>query len=127
MPLDPRCRSTVSRYDPPRVWTKKGTVGLGGSNVGIYPEDLPGGIQIFARIPVPIWDPAQRFDVFRESICLLRPGDRIKFVPVSVEEFREAEAKVDEGSYVFNLVEYQRFSVPDYRAWLSRIDATARF
>jgi allophanate hydrolase subunit 1 len=127
MPLDPRCRLTVSRYDPPRVWTKKGTVGLGGSNVGIYPEDLPGGIQIFARIPVPIWDPAQRFDVFRESICLLRPGDRIKFVPVSVEEFREAEAKVNEGSYVFNLVEYQRFSVPDYRAWLSRIDATARF
>lgn len=125
--LDPRCVLSVPRYNPPRVWTKKGTVGLGGANTGIYPEDLPGGIQVFARIPVPIWDPAQRFDVFRDSICLLRPGDRVKFVPVTLEEFECVERKVAEGSYAFNLVEYQKFSVPAYRAWVDGIDPRARF
>lgn len=127
MPLDPRSRMTVPKYDPPRLWTKKGTVGLGGSNCGIYPEDLPGGIQIFARIPVPIWDPKQRFDVFRESICLLRPGDRIKFVPCTLEEFDACERQVEDGTYVYNVVEYQKFSVPDYNAWLAGIDPAVRF
>lgn len=127
MPLDPRSRLSVPKYDPPRLWTKKGTVGLGGSNVGIYPEDLPGGIQVFARIPVPIWDPAQRFDVFRDSICLLRPGDRIKFLPCSLEEFEAAERKIEDGSYVFNVIEYQKFSVPSYRAWLDDLDPLNRF
>ncbi len=125
--LDPRCKLSVPRYDPPRVWTKKGTVGLGGSNTGIYPEDLPGGIQVFARIPVPIWDPQQRFSVFRDSICLLKPGDRIKFVPVSLEEFNAAERKVEEGTFAFNLVEYQRFSVPLYKRWTSGLDIGKRF
>lgn len=127
MALDPRSRMTVPKYNPPRLWTKKGTVGMGGANTGIYPEDLPGGIQVFARIPVPIWDRDRRFDVFGESICLLRPGDRIKFVPCSLEEFEEAERKVEEGSYVFNVVEYQKFSVPAYNAWVSRLDTETRF
>lgn len=127
MALDPRCRLTVPKYNPPRLWTKKGTVGLGGSNVGIYPEDLPGGIQIFARTPVPIWDKQQRFDVFRDSFCLLRPGDRIKFVPIGLEEFAAIERKVDDGSYVFNVVGYQKFSVPGYQAWLAGLDPKARF
>jgi KipI family sensor histidine kinase inhibitor len=125
--LDPRCKLSVPRYNPPRVWTKKGTVGLGGSNTGIYPEDLPGGIQVFARIPVPIWDPQQRFEVFRESICLLRPGDRVRFVPVGLEEFELVERKIAEGTYAFNLIEYQKFSVPAYRRWSDGLDLTRRF
>lgn len=124
--LDPRCKLSVPRYNPPRVWTKKGTVGLGGSNTGIYPEDLPGGIQVFARIPVPIWDPQQRFAVFRESICLLRPGDRVKFVPCSLEEFAAVEARIADGSYEFNLVEYQKFSVPAYKRWTASLDPAKR-
>ena len=125
--LDPRCKLSVPRYNPPRVWTKKGTVGLGGSNTGIYPEDLPGGIQVFARIPVPIWDPQQRFPAFRESICLLRPGDRVKFVPCSLEEFAHVEAKIEDGTYEFNLVEYQKFSVPSYKRWVGALDPAKRF
>jgi allophanate hydrolase subunit 1 len=127
MALDPRSRMTVPKYDPPRLWTKKGTIGLGGSNCSIYPEDLPGGMQIFGRIPMPIWDPAQRFDVFRDSICLLRPGDRIKFVPVTLDEFNRLERQVDDGTYVYNMLPYQKFSVPDYNAWLAGIDPAARF
>ena len=82
---------------------------------------------MFARIPVPIWDPQQRFSVFRDSICLLKPGDRIKFVPCSLEEFNEAERKIEEGTFAFNLVEYQRFSVPSYKKWVGGLDPTQRF
>lgn len=127
MPLDPRCRLTAPRYNPPRLWTKKGTVGVGGGTTGIYPEDLPGGIQIFARIPVPIWDRAQRFPVFEQSICLLRPGDRVKFVPCSLDEFEVVERMVDEGSYAFNVVEYQTFSAANYRAWVRSISPNDQF
>ncbi len=127
MALDPRCRLSVPKYNPPRLWTKKGTVGVGGSNTGIYPEDLPGGIQIFARTPVPIWDRDQSSPIFRDSICLLRPGDRVKFVPCNLEEFDYVESKVEEGTYPFNVVEYQRFSVASYQHWESSLNLDERF
>ncbi|WP_395673509.1 allophanate hydrolase subunit 1 [Inquilinus sp.] len=127
MALDPRCKLTAPKYNPPRTWTPKGTVGMGGASTAIYPEHLPGGYQIFGRIPVPIWDPEQRFDVFADSICLFRPGDRVKFVPCTVEEFEEAERRVADGSYVYNLVEYQKFSVRQYKRWVGSLDLARRF
>ncbi|WP_026872895.1 5-oxoprolinase subunit B family protein [Inquilinus limosus] len=127
MALDPRCKLTAPKYNPPRTWTPKGTVGMGGASTAIYPEHLPGGYQIFARIPVPIWDPEKRFDVFADSICLFRPGDRVKFVPCTVEEFEEAERRVADGSYVYNLVEYQKFSVRQYKRWVGSLDPARRF
>jgi urea carboxylase len=127
MALDPRCKLTAPKYNPPRTWTPKGTVGMGGASTAIYPEHLPGGYQIFGRIPVPIWDPEQRFDVFTDSICLFRPGDRVKFVPCTVEEFEEAERRVADGSYVYNVVEYQKFSVRQYKRWVGSLDLARRF
>jgi len=127
MALDPRCKLTAPKYNPPRTWTPKGTVGMGGASTAIYPEHLPGGYQIFGRIPVPIWDPEKRFDVFSYSICLFRPGDRVKFVPCTVEEFEEAERRVADGSYVYNVVEYQKFSVRQYKRWVGSLDLARRF
>ncbi len=127
MPLDPRCMLTAPKYNPPRTWTPKGTVGMGGASTAIYPEHLPGGYQIFARTPVPIWDTNKRFPVFERSICLFQPGDRVRFVPCSVEEFNEAERQVEEGTYQYNLVEYQKFSVAQYKRWVESLDTKARF
>lgn len=127
MPLDPRCMLTAPKYNPPRTWTPQGTVGMGGASTAIYPVATPGGYQIFARIPVPIWDTRKRFPQFENSICLFQPGDRVKFIPCSVEEFEQVEARVADGSYVYNVVEYQKFSVQNYKAWLATIDRTDRF
>jgi KipI family sensor histidine kinase inhibitor len=127
MPLDPRCMLTAPKYNPPRTFTPKGTVGMGGASTAIYPEALPGGYQIFGRIPVPIWDTEKRFPQFENSICLFQPGDRVKFVPCSVEEFETVEAQVADGSYQYNVVEYQRFSVRNYKAWVDTLDTSARF
>ena len=127
MPLDPRCVLTAPKYNPPRTFTPKGTIGMGGASTAIYPEALPGGYQIFGRIPVPIWDTEKRFPQFENSICLFQPGDRVKFVPCTIEEFEAVEAQVADGSYQYNVVEYQRFSVRNYKAWVDTLDTSARF
>ena len=127
MALDPRCKLTVPKYNPPRTWTPKGTVGMGGASTSIYPDRLPGGYQIFGIIPVPIWDTKKSFPVFENNICLFQPGDRVKFVPTTYEEFDHVSKKVEDGTYDYNIVEYQKFSVKNYKKWLTTIDPTKRF
>lgn len=127
MPLDPRCKLTAPKYNPPRTFTPRGTIGMGGGSTAIYPVDGPGGYQIFARTPVPIWDARQRLEQFKSQLWLLQPTDRIKFVPCSVEEFEEVERKVEEGTYVMNIAGYQRVSLNRYKTWTEQIDATQRF
>ena len=127
MALDPRCKLTVPKYNPPRTWTPKGTVGMGGASTCIYPDRLPGGYQIFGIIPVPIWDTKKSFPVFENNICLFQPGDRVKFVPTSYEEFDHVSNKIKEGTYNYNIIEYQKFSVKNYKNWLTTIDHTKRF
>lgn len=127
MPLDPRCKLSAPKYNPPRTWTPRGTVGMGGSSTAIYPDRLPGGYQIFGRTPVPIWDPEKRFSVFKDSICLFRPGDRIKFDPCTYEEFDEIERKVEEGSYQYNVMENHKFSIQQYTTWVDNLDYEKKF
>ena len=126
-PLDPRSIMTAPKYNPPRTWTPQGTIGMGGSASGIYPVATPGGYQLFGRIPIPIWDPEKRFDAFEGNIVLFRPGDRIKFVPCSLEEFKDIEYRVNSGTYVYNIVNYQKFSVKNYKKWITTISPKDRF
>ncbi len=127
MPLDPRCMITAPKYDPPRTWTPQGTIGMGGASTAIYPVATPGGYQIFARTPVPIWDTERRFPQFESNICLFRAGDRVKFVPVGQEEYEFNEAKVRDGTFLFNVNEYQKFSVAQYKDWLATLEPSDRF
>ena len=127
MALDPRCKLTVPKYNPPRTWTPKGSVGMGGASTCIYPDRLPGGYQIFGIVPVPIWDTKKSFPVFENNICLFQPGDRVKFVPTTYEEFEHVSNKIKDGTYDYNIVEYQKFSVKNYKNWLKNIDQSKRF
>ena len=127
MPLDPRCRLFAPKYNPPRTFTPRGTVGMGGGATAMYPVDGPGGYQIFARTPVPIWDARQRLQEFASQMWLLQPTDRLRFVPCSVEEFNEIERKVEEGSYQMNITAYQRVSLKRYKTWAEGLDPEQRF
>ena len=117
MPLDPRCRLTVPKYNPPRTWTPQGTVSMGGMSTAIYPVASPG----------PIWDRDRKFEEFNGEMCIFRPGDRLKFVTCSMEEYVEVDRKVQEGTYKYNIVEYQRFSVRKYKEWVGKLDLSKRF
>lgn len=125
MPLDERARLFAPKYNPPRTWTPKGTIGLGGALTCIYPDQTPGGYQLLGRTPMPIWDREQRLSAFRESLALFRPGDRVRFVPIDGEEYEWIEAKVREGTYRHPNVDYQKFSVRAYRDWLAATAAGA--
>jgi len=59
----------------PRVLVPAGSVGIGGSQTGIYPLATPGGWQLLGRTPLALFDPK------REEPVLLRSGDRVRFVP----------------------------------------------
>lgn len=127
MPLDPRSRLTAPKYNPPRTQTPQGAVGMGGACTCIYPAATPGGYQIFGRTPVPIWDTQSRHDIFEGEVVLFRAGDRNRYVPVDLDQFKEVEARISEGTYVYNVAEYQKFSLRQYKSWVSTIDATKRF
>ncbi len=124
MPLDPRHQLIAPKYNPPRTWTPKGTIGIGGAITCIYPDQTPGGYQIFARTPMPIWDREQRLPAFRDDLALFRAGDRVRFIPIDREEWDHIDAQVTAGSYRHPCVSYQKFSLGKYRTWLAGRAAT---
>ena len=56
-----------------------------------------------------------------------KPGDRVKFIPTSYEEFDHVSNKVKDKSYDYNIIDYQKFSVKNYKNWLKTIDKSKRF
>ena len=125
--LDPRCRMTAPKYNPPRTWTAKGTIGYGGSVTCVYPANTPGGYQMIGHTPVPVCEIEQRLPAFKQDLALLRPGDRVRFFPVGQEEYYYVERRVTAGDYVHNVADYAKFSIRAYHAWLETLDMTERF
>ena len=121
MPLDPRARLVAPKYNPPRTWTPKGSIGIGGALTCIYPDKTPGGYQLIGQTPVPTYDAAQRLPAFRDSLALFRAGDRVRFRPIGPLEYTEIKTRVDEGQYIHDIVDYQLFSVDRYLRWTKSI------
>ncbi|EWG10191.1 5-oxoprolinase subunit PxpB [Cytobacillus firmus] len=69
------------RRDTPRLKIPERTVGIAGMQTGIYPIETPGGWQLIGRTPVKLFRPMD------ESPTLLTAGDKIKFKPISLEEY----------------------------------------
>ena len=110
MQLDPPVLLSVRKYLSPRLYTPKGTIALGGSITAIYPVVSPGGYQMMGLTPVPIYDRYQSLEAFDSTPVLLRIGDRIKFVPVSDDEFDDIRQQVWEYSYQYKIKE-EKFSI----------------
>ena len=77
--LDPRIG--VPRLDTPRTKIEAGSVGIGGSQTGVYPVASPGGWRILGFTPVRFYDPD------RPDPILCKAGEYIRFVPISRAEF----------------------------------------
>jgi KipI family sensor histidine kinase inhibitor len=73
------------RLPNPRTRVPAGSVGIGGAQTGVYPLETPGGWRLIGRTPLRMFDPA------RAEPALLRPGDTVRFVPISPEQFRSIE------------------------------------
>ena len=67
-------RIATPRKTSPRLRVPRGSVGIAGRQTGIYPLESPGGWQIIGRTDVELFTPQEN------TLCLLRPGDSVKFV-----------------------------------------------
>lgn len=68
-------RLHTPRRAEPRVAVPAGSVGIGGSQTGIYPFSAPGGWQLIGRTDLNLFNPQHTPPAF------LRPGDSVRFVP----------------------------------------------
>ena len=82
-------RIEAPRLDSPRTSIPAGSVGIGGKQTGIYPLASPGGWRLIGRTPVKIYDPE------REEPIFYKAGDRIRFYPITEEEFLKIENNPD--------------------------------
>jgi len=71
----------TARRATPRTAVPPGSVAIAGRQAGIYPLQSPGGWNIIGRTPL------RFFDVAREPPALCGPGDRLRFVTITREEF----------------------------------------
>ncbi len=75
----------TSRLATPRRSVSAGSVGIAGSQTGVYPISTPGGWRLLGRTPVAMFRPE------RAEMSLLSIGDRVRFVPISREQFGKAK------------------------------------
>ena len=85
------------RLELPRINIPAGSVGIAGSQTGIYPMASPGGWQIIGRTPIKLYDPLATPPV------LLRAGDYVRFIPITKEEFLRIRELVKEDRYSVNV------------------------
>jgi len=83
--LDPSLHT--ARLEQARTRVPAGSVGIGGSHTGVYPQAMPGGWRVIGRTPVTL------FDADRDPPALLAVGDTVRFVPIDAGEFERVRAR----------------------------------
>lgn len=88
------------RKSDPDLNIIKGSVGIGGSQTGVYPSNSPGGWNIIGNSPIDFIG-----GDFNDKISFATPGDLIKFIPISQDDHKHilnnlGSYKID--SEVFN-------------------------
>ena len=72
---------STPRKDTPRARVPAGSVAIGSAQTGVYPMASPGGWQVIGRTPMQLFRP------HLEPASLLKPGDRVRFKPISPGDF----------------------------------------
>lgn len=83
----------VDRKSNPRLNVVNGSVGIGGRQTGVYPNNSAGGWNIIGKTPINF------FNVNKDSPCFAKAGDCIKFNSISLEEFYHIENEILKGNY----------------------------
>ena len=74
---------SVPRRTTPRSKVIAGSIAIANAQTVVYPFTIPGGWNIIGRTPLRV------FDAAREPPAILAPGDRVAFVPISLERYEE--------------------------------------
>ena len=83
----------MRRKANPRLRVAKGSVGIGGEQTGVYPQDSAGGWNLIGKSPINF------FDAQKERPCFAKARDQIQFISVNLESYRQIEVEVKAGVY----------------------------
>ncbi|MEW9052601.1 MAG: 5-oxoprolinase subunit PxpB [Neobacillus sp.] len=97
---------SVPRLEHPRSRVEPGSVGIGGNQTGIYPNEVPSGWRILGITPVKLFD----FD--KSEPFLFSSGNYIHFYSITLNEYKTIK----------RLVEHGRFQVETVKAGGARND-----
>lgn len=78
----------LDRKITPNLNVKKGAVGIGGNQTGIYPQNSPGGWHIIGNSPIEL------FNVTSNPPCFIKAGDEIQFHSISVAEHHAISTRI---------------------------------
>lgn len=79
----------VPRKSKPRLKVPTGSVGLADNQTAIYPSSTPGGWQVIGRTPLTMLDWQSK------TLTKLNVGDRIRFKPISKNEYQDLGGTFD--------------------------------
>ena len=74
-------RLYMPRKQTPRMEIPQGSVGIAGTQTGVYPKNSPAGWQIIGRCPMLLFDP------YSKQPCTVQSGDTIRFKAITEEDF----------------------------------------
>jgi inhibitor of KinA len=77
--LDPKL--SVPRRATPRTRVPAGAVAIANAQTCVYPFETPGGWNVIGRTPLRVFDPA------RDPPSLFAPGDRVRFIAITRQEY----------------------------------------
>lgn len=81
------------RKSSPRLKIEKGAVAIGGQQTGVYPSESPGGWNIIGNSPIEFFNPKSNLPCFAEA------GDKIKFYPITLKEYKNIKILSEAGVY----------------------------
>jgi inhibitor of KinA len=76
-------RLQLPRRASPRTRVEAGSIGIANGQCVIYPRATPGGWHLIGRTPLRL------FDAHRDPPALLQAGDRVRFVAIDADRFRQ--------------------------------------
>ncbi|EPR70746.1 Allophanate hydrolase 2 subunit 1 [Winogradskyella psychrotolerans RS-3] len=85
----------LDRKTTPNLNIKKGSVGIGGKQTGIYPQDSPGGWHIIGNSPIELFNPKHN------PPCFIKAGDSVKFHPISKLEHQKMKSEINNPKFDF--------------------------
>jgi inhibitor of KinA len=86
-------RIAAPRLAQPRVAIPAGSVGIAGSQTGIYPIESPGGWQLIGRTPLQVFNPGSA------NPFLFAAGNFLRFTEIDAAAFGDIRCQVESGSY----------------------------
>jgi KipI family sensor histidine kinase inhibitor len=94
--LDPKL--AIPRRQAPRLLTPAGTISIGGVQTGVQCLPGPSGWHLLGRTPV------RTYQLHRDPVFLLEPGDAISFFRIDDKQFAEQDAAAERGEIIAELV-----------------------